>query len=268
MMMRILNLDYGIGGIPKMKWFKLETLWPALLLVALLPYMMGTTWSTVGTFSSLGVGVSAPSGAGDLTVNDQLIVSGTGPHAIGAATSNDKRLTLGGAYTSLGASTVFIGTDISGTLTAANGDTARHSGVTIRNGFTTQNNSETVAAISQLRVENVTITTGDDTVTAAATVHIIDAMAGATSNYALWVDGGSVRLDGSMWTEGTPTEGADGEQLTSGGAGAVLDWSADSSLREYKQDIVQRRNAAISLNLMSQAKVYDFKYLLQNMLMM
>ena len=34
-----------------MKWLK--NLWPSLLLVALVPYMMGTTWSTVGIFSSV-----------------------------------------------------------------------------------------------------------------------------------------------------------------------------------------------------------------------
>ncbi len=36
-----------------MKWFK--NLWPSLLLITLVPYMMGTTYSTVGIFSSVEV---------------------------------------------------------------------------------------------------------------------------------------------------------------------------------------------------------------------
>jgi hypothetical protein len=62
-------------------------------------------------------------------------------------------------------------------------------------------------------------------------------MSGATNNYSIFVDAGSVRLDGSLWVEGTPTEGSSGEQLTSGGAGAVMTWAAASSLGKFKNTI-------------------------------
>ena len=56
-----------------------------------------------------------------------------------------------------------------------------------------------------------------------------------TTAYSLWVEAGSVRLDGSLWVEGTPTEGSSGEQLTSGGAATVMTWAAAGSLPAYKE---------------------------------
>jgi hypothetical protein len=76
-------------------------------------------------------------------------------------------------------------------------------------------------------------------ITTAATLYISAAASGGTitNNYALWVDAGSTRLDGSLWVEGTPTEGAAGEQLQSAGTGAVPIWAAASSLGRFKDTI-------------------------------
>jgi hypothetical protein len=87
---------------------------------------------------------------------------------------------------------------ISGTLTAVNGDTSGLTGFRVRNAFTTQNNSETIALIAQAYFEEPGITKGSDTVTAAATVYIENAPTEATSNYALWVDSGDSRFDGDV----------------------------------------------------------------------
>jgi hypothetical protein len=58
--------------------------------------------------------------------------------------------------------------------------------------------------------------------------------ADGTNVYSLWVDDGSVRLDGSLFVEGTPTEGTSGEQLESAGTGAVPIWAAAGSQAAVK----------------------------------
>ena len=88
-----------------------------------------------------------------------------------------------------------------------------------------------------LAATNANVTTTD-----AATMRIAGApTAGAnmtfTREFAFWVDAGAVRLDGSLFVESSPTEGSAGEQLTSGGAGAVMTWGAAASLAMFKNTI-------------------------------
>jgi hypothetical protein len=79
---------------------------------------------------------------------------------------------------------------------------------------------------------------GGDGVTNTATLYVGSAATeGSAGNYSFWVDAGSVRLDSSLWVEGTPTEGSAGEQLTSGGADTVMSWAAASSLGQFKDTI-------------------------------
>jgi hypothetical protein len=79
---------------------------------------------------------------------------------------------------------------------------------------------------------------GGDGVTNTATLYVgAAATEGSAGNYSFWVDAGSVRLDSSLWVEGTPTEGSAGEQLTSGGADTVMSWAAASSLGQFKDTI-------------------------------
>ena len=135
---------------------------------------------------------------GDLTVTEDIVVSGTGPHAIGGAVVDYIRLNVLGSFTSSGSADIMEGTRISGTLTAVNGDTSGLVGLRVRNAITTQSNSETIALITQAYFEEPAITKGTDTVTAAATVYIENAPTEATSNYALFVDSGVSRFDGSV----------------------------------------------------------------------
>ena len=91
--------------------------------------------------------------------------------------------------------------------------------------------------VAQLYLGGTAVTAGGGATTNASALYIDAAMSGATNNYSIFVDAGSVRLDGSLWVEGTPTEGSSGEQLTSGGAGAVMTWAAASSLGKFKNTI-------------------------------
>jgi len=70
----------------------------------------------------------------------------------------------------------------------------------------------------------------------------------------------SIRLDSSLWVEGTPTEGSAGEQLTSGGTGAVMTWAAAGSQREVKQDIERIEDHASMLQDILDVPNYRWKY--------
>ena len=120
--------------------------------------------------------------------------------------------------------------------------------------------SGTHAMIAQIIALGKTITGAGASTTTAATIYIDAAMAGATNNYALFVDGGSVRLDSSLWVEATPTEGSAGEQLTSGGATAVMTWAAAASRREWK-NVGREVSPQDGLDaILGTAAVYRFKY--------
>jgi hypothetical protein len=96
--------------------------------------------------------------------------------------------------------------------------------------------SGTTDFVSTLYLEEPNIT-ATGTVTTTAILRIASVATEGTNNYAILVDAGSVRLDGSLWVESTPTEGSSGEQLTSGGAGAVMTWAAASSLGKFKNTL-------------------------------
>jgi len=95
--------------------------------------------------------------------------------------------------------------------------------------------SYTITTAAGLYVNTVTRSSGSGTVTNSAGIYVEDAGTFGTNNYAIFVDSGSIRLDGSLWVESSSTEGTAGEQLTSGGAGTVMTWAAAGSLREFKK---------------------------------
>jgi hypothetical protein len=66
-------------------------------------------------------------------------------------------------------------------------------------------------------------------------------------------------LDGSLYVEDTPTEGSAGEQLTSGGAGAVMTWAAAGSLAQFKEvhGILEPQAA---LDKMLSINAFEFNY--------
>src|SRR3990167_671000 len=61
-------------------------------------------------------------------------------------------------------------------------------------------------------------------------------------------------------TAGADGVGADGEQLTSGGAAAECDWAAAACLREFKNILAERTDAERVLAEMVGTPVYDFQY--------
>jgi hypothetical protein len=115
---------------------------------------------------------------------------------------------------------------------------------TLRMGMNVQeatSGTHPVVAALHLLAPTVTNGGGSEAVTSLATLYITGAptagTAPANGPYAIFVAAGSIRLNGSLWVESTPTEGASGEQLTSGGTGAVMTWAADSSLGRFKNTL-------------------------------
>ena len=133
-----------------------------------------------------------------------------GPHAIGGSTVDYVRLGLTGGFTSGGASTVAFGTYTSGQLTGHSADADAIAGTKLNNSVVTAGSCTTIA---QLWVAEPTITVGAGTVTNSATVYIQSAATEATNDYALWVDDGATKLDGTLVVGGdvgigvTPTGG-------------------------------------------------------------
>ena len=87
----------------------------------------------------------------------------------------------------------------------------------------------------------------------------------------LQVVSGTLNIDGiadfaldvkfnSTITAGADGVGADGEQLTSGGAAAECDWAAAACLREFKNILAERTDAERVLAEMVGTPVYDFQY--------
>jgi hypothetical protein len=129
------------------------------------------------------------------------------------------------------------------------------------------NASSTVATFSGITIPVFTLT-GDNatlTFTNAATMVLRGAPA-AGSNVAitnpalaLWVDAGTVRLDGPLHAA-SDGEGSDGEQLTSGGTGAVMDWSAASCIKDSKTDIELWKDPQDALDAILKTNIYNFHY--------
>jgi len=116
-----------------------------------------------------------------------------------------------------------------------------------------------------LAATNASVTT-----TNAATVYIDNAPAAGTNQtisnaIALWVDAGTVRIDGSTrlntvlytWPS---ADGSNGQQLATDGSG-TLSWAAAGSLRELKHvlgEVNDRADAA--LMRLRELRVYEFRY--------
>jgi len=139
--------------------------------------------------------------AGKFTLTGNLTVSGTGPHLFGVAVSPNVQFYLGGSFTA-GAALNAFGGYFGSTITAASGTTASIAGSRFDHNITTQNNSETIADVSQLVLQEPTITKGTDTITNASTLHILSAPTEGTNNYAILVDSGDVKFGGNLSVSG------------------------------------------------------------------
>ena len=215
--------------------------------------------------------LAAVSGA-DVLIGDNVVLlavdGGTGTLAINPAGAtgeavNWSMVTGNGAFTSGGASSVAAGMDLRWAITAANGDTSWQTQAIVRGSIVTQGNSETIADISTLRLQEPTITVGSgDTVTNAATLLIVSAPTEGTNDYALFVDGGISRLDGGVIigdatsTNNLLDDASNGSGTTTLYIGnATVTVSSDVRLKE---DIEDTRIDA--LDLMDKLRVVDFAW--------
>ena len=159
-------------------------------------------------------------GTGDYAITGDLSLSTAGSQInVGAAALNYAQVSVGGSFTSGGNNTITAGFRGGSTIIGANGDTTYQTGMTLTNNITTQNNSETIADVAQLRLDEPAITKGNDTITNASTLHISGAPSEGASNYALLIDSGAVNLgSGAVTTTGTLASGSATITNTSSGA--------------------------------------------------
>jgi len=159
----------------------------------------GTTDTLAKFTGATAIGDSLVSESGTVvSVTGTLAVSGVGPHAFGGATDGHNRFWIRGDFTSDGGSTNVKSFYVSSTLTGANGDTLYQTGTLLATRITTQNNSEVIGDISQLRLDEPHISLGTDTATNASTLHITGAPTEGVSNWAILVDSGAVKLGGTL----------------------------------------------------------------------
>ncbi len=177
---------------------------------------------------------------GDVTVGDQLIVSGNGPHVIGGALNTSVVLSLLGTYSTGG--THIDGVRINQNLTpASSGDATLFSVM----GTLNEAGSGTHVDFSSALFIAPTITSGAAALTNASTVKILSAPSGATNNYALWIDAGTARLDGTLLAGTTNAQSA----INLGGGnvfidGGILQWgaqgsTADASISRYAAGVLR-----------------------------
>ena len=184
---------------------------------------IGQDTPAAGAFTTLGSsgactldsGAVGSSFGGALTVTGDLVVSGTGPHAIGGAASGVAAISLKGAFTSDGSSSVALGLDISHALTGAAGDTGWLTGTRMASTIVTQTAAETIGDVSQLRLEEPTITKNVTTITNASTLLITGAPTEGAANWGIRLVSGATYLGGTLAVTGNVGIGqaAGGEAL-------------------------------------------------------
>lgn len=158
----------------------------------------------------------------NVTLSGNLTVSGAGPHAIGGATDGNRQLRLLGTFTAGAGSAIAL--SVESTLAVA----ANQDGITqYIAGTLNKAGSGVHSDFVGLRLDAPTIGAGAAALTNASTLKITGAPTGATNNYALWVAGGTVRIDSGTITTGSTTAlslaTSNGTQVVVGGssAGAV-----------------------------------------------
>jgi hypothetical protein len=156
----------------------------------------------------IGKGTGAIADTGDATLNGDITVSGTGPHAIGSTAVNNYRLHLAGNWTSGGAGSRSTGTYIDGVITGHSGGETFIEGINCANEFVTAA-GETITRLANLAVGAASITVGSGgTVTKAASFYVGGASTGAATNLAVWIDEGNVQIDDNLVIGGSLSKGS------------------------------------------------------------
>ncbi len=161
-------------------------------------YLMDLQWASTPMFQV--------QDDGDTAIAGDLVVSGNGPHAFGAAVYDYVQMRLGGDFTSQGADQHAEKILVDGTLTAASGDTQRITGYYGAGSLTTSGAAETVGVASQMHLVEPNISVDTQTVLQAATLYIQNAPSeGTTRNAAIIVDEGAVIFDETLSAGGEAT---------------------------------------------------------------
>lgn len=147
-------------------------------------------WSISGAkvldISSTGLAVT-----GTLSATSTFNVTGTGPHAIGGATNANAQWLFTGTHSTTGTGRAV---DISTTVSLA----ANQNGYgLILSPTLVEAASGTHGDFASALFYPPTITAGAAGLTDASTLKITGAPTGASNNYALWVDAGTIRFDGT-----------------------------------------------------------------------
>ena len=151
---------------------------------------------------------------GDVTVGDQLIVSGVGPHAVGTTTNLGRQFVIGGTFSPSGAVADGSALSIVSRINAEVGIDAMGLFVQPRLAEAASGTHNLFASMQVLAYDQ---TLGGATVTNGVALYINSAPTNAVNNYAVWVDSGTVRIDGDV------TIGA-GLQVLTGGDLDVVDY--------------------------------------------
>ena len=204
--------------------------------------------SDAATLLASGGGSTMTLNSTGLTTNNQLIVSGTGPHAIGGSTTNYIRCAITGSYTSGGGTDYLQGFIVNGALTGASGDTCCIYGSQFSNTVVTQTATENIGVIAQAAFFEPTITdnlTGD--ITVATTVYIKSAPTEGEANYALWVDAGAVKFDSTLGVDGVSTFGDD---ISVGSTDKIyLDGGSDTYIVESAGNVMDFYTSSLAISI-------------------
>jgi hypothetical protein len=142
----------------------------------------------------------------NLTVTEDIVVTGAGPHAIGGPTIGYVGTIFGGAFTSSGASTTASGILTNQLVVGAGGDTGSIVGSRFASALRTQTATESIAHIAQVHIEDPQIDdnlTGD--ITIAASLYIKNAPTEGETNAALYVAAGTTYLGDDVGIGVTPS---------------------------------------------------------------
>ncbi len=129
---------------------------------------------------------------GTITSNANIGNANFASITTGASAQTQTELLFGGA------TTIRARVTSRGSTTASGAANESYSSWVIGSQSFTEAGSGTHAVVASLVVKAVAITAGAATTTNSSTVYIEGAATGATNNYALWVDSGTSRFDGSF----------------------------------------------------------------------
>ena len=164
---------------------------------------------------------------GNLTVTGNLDVEGYSVFGNGSALEDDVTLRIDRDFTITGVSRIGSQLDVRGVITADTGNTRPVWYVNIVPSGCTINSGNVHATVASVRISEPVITETSGSVTDSACLYIPTIATEADNNYAIFVDAGESRFDGSIQRLGFFQGVADASQ-TSTGADMAIEFTAES----------------------------------------